>query len=58
MTTTMLTITISSAQWKRIQALNRKFPDVDVEENIPENNLSNLEIEMQLQIQVQALFIK
>ena len=50
MTTTMITITISSAQWKRIQALNRKFPDVDVEENIPEHNRINLEIEMQLQI--------
>ena len=54
----MITITISLTQWKRIQRLNKKFPDVGVEENIQEHHLLNLIIEIQPQIQIEPPFIK
>ena len=58
MITTMITITISLTQWKRIQRLNKKFPGVGVEENIQEHHLINLIIEIQPQIQIEPPFIK
>ena len=53
----MITITISSTQWKLVQALNRKFPDVDVEEEIPGAHLINPLIETQPHIQLQTPLI-
>ena len=50
----MITITISSTQWKLVQALNRKFPGVDVEEQTPGAHLTSPLIETQAHIQVQA----
>ena len=54
MITAMITITISSTQWKLVQALNRKFPGVDVKEQTPGAHLTSPLIETQPYIQVQA----